>query len=436
MRNLLLLAFVFALLSMPLYAQPSTGTPPFGSFGGGPDVIDLGNLNVHFDFLRISKPGRQLPFSYVLSYDNSFWAPSSGTWTAPSGYGWRGQEEAFGGYISYRQTQGTCRIFHVVNGYDPGVYTFNRYPFTGYRDAGGTNHQFSAVVDDYYDTYGSDGPCPSNTQNSSATVTLPDGTGSTITVDDGPDATIYPVNGGAIYPPLNGAGPVTIVDRNGNSISTNDGVNFTDSLGQTALVISGTPASGPVRYYYQATVTPGGVTCPASMTYCGQVTVAYQSFTLQTAFNCSGVGDPTVTGVYLPTSVTRQDGGVYSIQYEPTPNSSGNYTGRISQITLPTGATIQYQYTGANDGTNCSDGSTMGLTKTVSGNIDTAGTWAYTRSGNTTTVVDAANNTTNIQFQGIYETERDTYAAAPAARFCKRFTPATTARPIPATAQP
>jgi hypothetical protein len=28
-------------------AQVARGTPPFGSFGGGPDVLNLGNLNAH-----------------------------------------------------------------------------------------------------------------------------------------------------------------------------------------------------------------------------------------------------------------------------------------------------------------------------------------------------------------------------------------------------
>jgi hypothetical protein len=41
--------FILALTGMPSPAQVPTGAPPFGSFGGGPDTINLANLNVHWD---------------------------------------------------------------------------------------------------------------------------------------------------------------------------------------------------------------------------------------------------------------------------------------------------------------------------------------------------------------------------------------------------
>jgi hypothetical protein len=34
------------------------GTPPFGSFTGGPDIIDLANLNSHISIPVLHKPGR------------------------------------------------------------------------------------------------------------------------------------------------------------------------------------------------------------------------------------------------------------------------------------------------------------------------------------------------------------------------------------------
>ena len=37
-------------------SQVTTGTPPFGGFGGGPfDVVDLANLNVHFSVPIVNK---------------------------------------------------------------------------------------------------------------------------------------------------------------------------------------------------------------------------------------------------------------------------------------------------------------------------------------------------------------------------------------------
>ncbi len=62
-------------------AGPTTGVPPFQSFGGGPDIINLGNLNVHYSFPIFSRAGRGIPFSYALAYDTSVWH-NSGSGTA------------------------------------------------------------------------------------------------------------------------------------------------------------------------------------------------------------------------------------------------------------------------------------------------------------------------------------------------------------------
>src|ERR1041384_1854178 len=57
-----------------IFAQgPPTGTPPFGSFGGRPDVINLANLNAHLSIPILHKAGRGLNFVYDLTYDSSVW---------------------------------------------------------------------------------------------------------------------------------------------------------------------------------------------------------------------------------------------------------------------------------------------------------------------------------------------------------------------------
>ncbi len=49
-------------------AQITTGTPPFGSFGGGPDVIDLANLNLHLTVPVIDRKSRgKIDFYYYLT---------------------------------------------------------------------------------------------------------------------------------------------------------------------------------------------------------------------------------------------------------------------------------------------------------------------------------------------------------------------------------
>jgi len=68
------LTMAFILFSGNLGAQVPTGTPPMGSFGGGPDIIDLANLNSHLDISVINKPGRGgMNFTYDLNYDSSVW---------------------------------------------------------------------------------------------------------------------------------------------------------------------------------------------------------------------------------------------------------------------------------------------------------------------------------------------------------------------------
>ena len=88
------IAAVYVLATVSAVAQVAIDMPSFGSYAGGPDMINLGNLNVHWTFPIGTKAGRGLPFSYPISYDSSIWAPitSSGvtSWVPPasSSFGW------------------------------------------------------------------------------------------------------------------------------------------------------------------------------------------------------------------------------------------------------------------------------------------------------------------------------------------------------------
>jgi hypothetical protein len=60
-RNLFFLPFLglaVCLFCSPALCQVQTGTPPFGSFGGGPDVINNANLNAHLTIPIVHKLGR------------------------------------------------------------------------------------------------------------------------------------------------------------------------------------------------------------------------------------------------------------------------------------------------------------------------------------------------------------------------------------------
>ena len=109
-----------------------------------------------------------------------------------------------------------------------------------------------------------------------------------------------------------------------------------------------------------------------------------------------------------------------------TPGYSGYTTGRIASVTLPAGGTIQYQYTGGNNGIECADGSTAGLTRTTPDSPSSP--WKYARSGSgyqwTTTVTaplyNGVQDQTVIHFltnitganANFYEIERQMYSGS------------------------
>ena len=100
-------SYAFMLLVLTLgsaSAQVPTGTPPLGSFGGGPDIIDLANLNAHIDVPVLQKAGRGLNFTYDLSNDTSVWYPVGGSgsqsWQSVYNWGWRSITEAGIGYVA------------------------------------------------------------------------------------------------------------------------------------------------------------------------------------------------------------------------------------------------------------------------------------------------------------------------------------------------
>lgn len=74
-RLSLLVLLMGAFVSMDAHAQVQTGKPPFGTFSGNPDVIDLANLNSNITIPFVNKAGRGMSFSYDLVYDSSIWTP-------------------------------------------------------------------------------------------------------------------------------------------------------------------------------------------------------------------------------------------------------------------------------------------------------------------------------------------------------------------------
>ena len=376
---------ILAIAACPASAQVTTGTPPFGSFGGGPDVVNLANNNVHWTFPVIHKPGRGVDFTYDLSYDSSVWRPIAGlNWQPASSWGWASQSPAPYGSITYSFTEYHHRIRDPETGQWTDCYN-DVYNNWTYWDEMGSPHIFPISVN-------SD-DCGLSTYSASALAS--DGSGYTIYANTTPSGYVISRSGAVINP----SSPTIFQDRNGNQVTGSSGVLFTDTLGSTALTVTGA-APSPVYLRYTG---PSG-----TATY----TINYTTLTVKTNFACPNIAEYGPTAVPLITSVTLPDGSAYTFAYEDTPGYPGDKTGRIASITLPTGGTITYTYSGGNGGINCSDGSTATLTRTTPD-----GTWSYaqvkgTGAASTTTVTDPQTNQTVIQFQGIYETQRQVYQGA------------------------
>src|ERR1017187_1176487 len=168
------LAILILLYSISVLAQPTAGAPPFGSFSGGPDLVDNANLNVHLSIPIISKAGRGLPFSYTLGYDNSLWSPRSATgayaWTPAAG-GWGGGSNIETGYVAYTTTQTSCW-------YNGTYYYWDQFSNFNYYDGGGTPHPMSGLsMSDW-----SFRALPCGGGVSSGTATTSDGSAFTVTV--------------------------------------------------------------------------------------------------------------------------------------------------------------------------------------------------------------------------------------------------------------
>jgi len=401
----------FVLVANVVYAQVPTGTPLYSSLGGGPfDVVNLGNLNVHFAVPVLHKAGRGQSFTYDLSYDNSVWYPvttgGTTTWTPVTNWGWRGQTEVATGYLAYKLSTSTTM------GCTTSTYTY------AYHDSFGATHVFPGAA-----TYRFSPTHTCSTSFSGFTNTAVDNSGYQLSVTSFSNlaGTLTTRGGKVIAAPLNlTTGPASATDANGNEITVNNSGQFFDTHSATtaALTVSGT-APSPTTFVYPET--------SGNATY----TMNYSStaVNIKTNFGCPGVGEYTATGVYLVSSIVLPDGSQYGFTYEQTPGYSTYTTARISKVTLPTGGTITYDYTGSNDGTNCADGSAVNLTRTLS----PGGTWTYARSDvsgkhwqtTVTTPPDPDNsNVANqmvIQFQqdgatpasantnNFYETERQVY---------------------------
>jgi hypothetical protein len=361
----LLVVLVAALFISDVDAQVATGAPQFGTFSTqGPDVINLGNLNVYLKIPVLNKPQRGANFVYNLAYNSSIWYPvtsgSTESWTPVSQLGWQGLQVTGPSQITYSVSvetpNGSCTQASPT-------WTQWRYDGFVYSDPTGAQHSFNATSGYNQAPTGSGtrcptGPFPASTVTASAT----DGSGYSITVTPlagSVTATLTDGNNNIIAAPVMtnppaSQGSQTVTDSNGNQVTSSGGV-YTDTTGVTALTIRYATSISTTLTYNTTGSSPGTASYDAT----------YAGYTVQTAFGCAGIGEYGPTATSLVNRVTLPDGSFYAFTYEPTPGNSGSVTGRIASITLPAGGTINYAYSGGSNGIECNDGSTAGLTRTI-----------------------------------------------------------------------
>jgi len=267
------------------------------------------------------------------------------------------------------------------------------YTNFSYTETDGTVHPFGLYI-----VIGAN--CSQGTRTGYAT----DGSGFWIDATTLTQPVVYSPSGTKIT--MNG--PVT--DANGNVISTSVPVSgetdLTDTTGR--IILKKIESANEVDFQYQDTTGTWQA-----------VAVKTQPYNIKTAFGCSA--DVEFTGTLtLPYEIDLPNQLKYIFDYETTPANTGYYTGRLHRVTLPTGGYYEYDYTGANGGISCSDGTILGMNRVVSDGTTTA-TWTFVRnpSNLTTTVttpqlVDTPNpNDTVYTFNSLgQELSRQIYASS------------------------
>jgi RHS repeat-associated protein len=370
LRIVTLLLLIIQVNQLCIGQAPGVGLPMFGSLQSSDfDSIALQSLNVNFMIPVVGHPGRGRSFNFVLGYNSLFWVPSGGTsskWSVSSHFGFGWVLDGPGGTLQYQRGEsGLCIAGSAIENAN--------YIFT---DPAGTAHPFNVA---HFDT----NAC--NLQGAS-TGYATDGSGYYIDILTSNGPTVRSSAGDVfIFTSSQSLGTIflqnpVINDANGNHITTTVNsqtgeTGFVDTLGQTVLEITkqfNNPNSSLSEADYDRLAVDG--------TY-QTIAVKYQVFNIKTNFGCSGIAEftsPSGGGEDLVTEIDFPNGQKYLFSYEPTPGSTGYFTGRIQQVTLPTGGTINYQYNGANGGINCTDGTGTGLTRTVSDGV-TNPVWVYSR---------------------------------------------------------
>jgi RHS repeat-associated protein len=383
----ILVLFAFVPSQIAAQTDPAAGILPFSTHVSGPiDSVDLATSSVLITIPVRSKAG-QIPFKYAVVANNHTYVYSlivnKQTYlrVEVSGVG-VGEPQGFLGQLSMgaylRSSPDPNPVPECHNGPDQGLYW-------SVVDSTGAAHSLGYVQTDI-------NGCDALPQGA---VTV-DGSGYTVNFTTEQSGNIYDKAGNLV-----GGNSAAITDPDGNQILWSSG-NYNDTL-----IPSGTPYALSVANWVlgnQAPPTPDTYQYTDTNGNTQTVQVNYSSYTVKTNFGCPGITDLGPSS-YLPSSINVPDSGTYTITYESTPGYSGDVTGRIAQITLPSGGYVSYTYGGSNNGFNCNtvNPAVPTLTRTVNDNNGNVNSWTYVNSGSnspTVTETDPAGNQTVYTFGG------------------------------------
>lgn len=350
------------------------GLLPYNSYSGGNiDSVSMsdGNLIVHIPLISYPQRGK-VTLSYSISYNNKNYTPN--TMCTPLGdctlYYW----------IKPPQNPGVG----VVQDNVPSV-RLNKISLSRQVSEDGTmvTEKESYTTTSVVDSSGASHPMAPLTK-ADATMESVDATGIMYVPSPG---YIYDQNGTRWYSGCQ-------LDIDGNQLCTDSSGNWLDTLGRSIPRLSGIPASGTgdtsqcvgplpsTSALTESFPSPNGSTAP--FTFC------YATFSINEEYNVTEGYWQIIENVQMLQSVILPDGKAWIFSY-----SNDGY-GNLTQITLPTGGTISYQWTNFLSTCGSSPVGTPWVASRIVNANDGSGphTWNYTWSASEYKVTDPDGNDT------------------------------------------
>ena len=399
--------FVGAMLLSLTGAALGQGVPGIQMFSTNENGVDLATGNVNIDNIQLRSKTGKIPFWSKVVATSGMSVSSNGQW---QGLFWNSlayHDPTIAGFSVSFYSEQACL-------YSGKQYQTADVHYPVVTDDTGAPHSFAGGSVWWKVGTGPAGTLCGNQQGTVGPFVANDGSGFVLVVTNG-YPTVYSPNGdhwGGTCTTNSCNLSTTVTDPDGATIS-----NGTDSLGTVVLNNIYGPILNQQVWYLDANGNQQNFDF-------GSPT---QSFA--TNFGCVNSNGAKYPADGLPfsgsalSSLTLPTGARYTISYEPTPGMSGYYTGRVAKITLPSGGSISYAYSGGSEGINCTYQTVPTLTVTVNDANGNVSVYTYTSSLSTAptssllslpasfsvTKTDPSGNQTLYTFSGELQTEQQVY---------------------------